>query len=292
MKQYLDLCQKILDKGVRKPNRTGVDTIGIQGEMMKFDMADGFPAVTTKELNFKSVVAELLGFIRGYDNAADFRKLGCNIWDANANENQQWVHNINRKGEDDLGRIYGVQGRGWRQFKFVRVAQKGSAYHRGNIDQLKNVVDDLSKGIDNRREIVTHWNPSELNQMALPPCHLLYQFGIEDGKLNLALYQRSCDFPLGIPFNIASYSLLLHMISQITGLKPGVFTHFMFDCHIYVNQIPGIEIQLNRETYILPELLMADTIKSLKDIETWVLPSNFWLAQYDHHDHISFPFSV
>ena len=173
MKQYLDLCQKVLDQGVRKSNRTGIDTIGYIGDMMKFDMADGFPLLTTKKMPYKMIFGEMLGFLRGYDNVKQFRELGVPVWDANANQNDQWFANPNRKGVDDLGRIYGVQSREWIQYG--RKTQE-----RFCIDQLKIAVDKLSQGIDDRRLIVTHWNPAELDQMALPPCHLLYQFGLQD----------------------------------------------------------------------------------------------------------------
>lgn len=283
MKQYLDLCNKVLANGKTKNNRTGVNHIGYTGDMMKFDLANGFPAVTTKKLAFKSVVAEMLGFLRGYDNAADFRKLGCKVWDANANENEQWLNNPNRAGEDDLGRIYGVQARKW---------YSAGSFPVPHIDQLKNVYNDLSQGIDNRREIVTHWNPGELNEMALPPCHLLYQFGIQGDRLNLSLYQRSCDVPLGIPFNIAGYAWLLSVMAQITGHLPGELTHFMHDIHIYENQIANMHEQIKRNPYPLPILRINNKITALEDLETWVTPDDFELIGYAHHPHISYPFAV
>jgi len=279
MRQYLKLCKRALG-GLRKTNRTGVDHIGYMGDMCKYHMRNGFPAVTTKKLAFRSVTAEMLGFLRGYDNAEDFRKLGCNVWNANANENEWWVNNPNRKGPDDLGRIYGVQSRFWK-------TPEGET-----IDQLKKVVDDLKKGVDNRREIVTHWNPGEMNSMALPPCHLLYQFGIQGNELNLSMYQRSCDVPLGIPFNIAGYSWLLHVIAKITGLKPGTFTHFMHDIHIYANQVDLMHGQIGRIPYGLPMLRMNPAIMDLEDLETWVKPSDFWLEGYEHHPSIKYPFAV
>jgi thymidylate synthase len=280
MKQYLDLCKKVLDKGIRKTNRTGVDHFGYTGDMMQFDLSEGFPAVTTKKLAFRAVVAEMLGFLRGYDNAADFRKLGCRVWDDNANKNQAWLNNPNRKGEDALGSIYGVQGRGW---------ENGAG---GSIDQLKMVYNDLKAGKDNRREIVTHWNPADLDYMALPPCHMFYQFGIQGDTLNLSMYQRSCDVPLGIPFNIAGYAWLLSVMAQITGLKPGIFTHFMHDIHIYENQIELVKEQISREPKKLPKLVIAREIETLEDLESWVTPEMFQLQEYDHHPHIVYPFSV
>ena len=281
MKQYLELCQKVLDQGIRKTNRTGIDHFGYTGDMMKFDLADGFPAVTTKKLAFKSVVAEMLGFLRGYDNAADFRVLGCKVWDANANENEQWLNSSHRIGNDDLGRIYGVQARRWRNGAI-----------NPPIDQLRMVYEDLKAGIDNRREIVTHWNPGEMNMMALPPCHMFYQFGIQGDKLNLSMYQRSCDVPLGIPFNIAGYAWLLSVMARITGLKVGEFTHFMHDIHIYDNQIDDMRVQVNRDPYKLPRLWINADIKTLEDLETWVTPNDFRLLDYQHHAHIKYAFAV
>lgn len=282
MKQYLDLLRKATH-GLRKTNRTAYDHIGYHGDMMQFHMSDGFPAVTTKKLAFKSVVAEMLGFLRGYDNAADFRELGCNVWNANANENEQWLNNPNRKGTDDLGRIYGVQARAW-----AVMTPDGES----SIDQLRMVYDDLCQGKDNRREIVSHWNPGEMDQMALPPCHMFYQFGIQGDELNLTMYQRSCDVPLGIPFNIAGYAWLLHVMAHITGLKPGLFTHMMHDIHIYENQLQHAELQLERNPFPLPELVINPNIKDLNDLETWVTPEDFELVGYQHHSHIRYPFAV
>ncbi len=279
MQQYLELCQKALT-GLQKENRTGVDHIGYHGDMMKFNLADGFPAVTTKKLTVKSVFGEMLGFIRGYDNAADFRKLGCNVWNANANDDPIWLSNPNRKGTDDLGRIYGVQARRW-------LGTDGYP-----IDQLKSVLDRILERKDDRRLIVTHWNPGELDRMALPPCHMFYQFGIQGDLLNLTLYQRSCDVPLGIPFNIAGYSWLLSVIAQITGLTPGTFTHFMHDIHVYENQVELLKEQLQRKPHPLPTLSINPKIKTLEDLETWVTPDDFTLDNYQHDPYIAFPFSV
>jgi len=297
MKQYLELCKKTMENGIRKTNRTGIDHIGYTGDMMKFDLSKGFPAVTTKKLAFKSVVAEMLGFLRGYDNAADFRALGCKVWDMNANENQQWLNNENRKGEDDLGRIYGVQGRRYKKinvFKDTKVFPSGgvTTVETQEIDQLRMVYDDLRQGIDNRREIVTHWNPGEMDMMALPPCHMFYQFGIHGDKLNLSMYQRSCDVPLGIPFNIAGYTWLLSVMARITGHVPGEFTHFMHDIHIYENQMDDMHIQIAREPFRLPRMHMNPNIKTLEDLETWTTPDDFRLLNYQHHEHIKYAFAV
>jgi|SRR3990167_554108 len=287
MQQYKNLVMNTLQYvNTPKQNRTGIDHIGYHGEMMKFDLRDGFPILTTKRMPFKSIVAEMLGFLRGYNNAADFRNLGCNVWNANANENKTWLNNQYREGEDDLGRIYGVQARNWRSDGLV------DGEYQEPIDQLKIVIEKLLNKIDDRRLIVTHWNPGELNQMALPPCHLLYQFGIQGDFLNLTMYQRSCDVPLGIPFNITGYAWLLSVIAHITGYKPAVFTHFMHDVHVYVNQIEIIKEQMERECKPLPKLVISDHIFSLEDLETWVMPYDFQLENYDPHPHIKIPFAV
>ena len=278
MKQYQEICKKAL-AGTLKKNRTGVDAVGYHGDMMKFDLRDGFPLLTTKQMAWKSCFAEMLGFLSGYENVVEFRAIGCNVWDANANENNAWLRNPNRKGNDDLGKIYGVQARYW-------------AGPYGRVDQLRKVVDDLSKGIDNRREIVTHWNPGELVLMALPPCHLLYQFGLEGEYLNLSMYQRSCDVPLGVPFNIAGYAWLLSVIAQITGHKPGILTHFMHDIHVYENQIGMLKEQLRRVPYKSPKLVITPKIKTLQDLETWVTVDDFFVESYQHHPAIKYPFSV
>ena len=286
MKQYQEICKKAL-AGTKKSNRTGVDHIGYHGDMMKFDLREGFPLVTTKQMAWKSCFAEMFGFLRGYDNASQFRALGCNVWNANSNENKQWLANPHRLGTDDLGRIYGVQGRRWLAMTDPKTYGFGAT-----IDQLKNVVSDLSQRKDNRREIITYWNPGELNTMALPPCCLLYQLSIEGDYLNLSMYQRSCDVPLGVPFNIAGYAWLLSVIAQITDLKPGIFTHFMHDIHIYENQVAMMKEQVRRIPYELPTLFIEPRIKTLQDLETWVTPDCFQVINYKHHPAIPYPFSV
>lgn len=301
--EYLRICRSVLYDGTSQFNeRTNINCLMYHGDMMQFDLSSGkFPLLTTKQIYTRQMVAELLGFIRGVDNAKDFRELGCNFWNANANESKHWLENPNRIGEDDLGRIYGVQCRAWR--KPVYGAEKfdddaiqlgseanGAAYKE--IDQLKNIVDKLSNGIDDRRLIVSHWNPGELQLMALPPCHLLYQFGIRNGHLDLSMYQRSCDVPLGIPMNIASYALMIHLVAQITGLKPGVFTHFMHNIHIYQNQIAGIKEQLRRTPYDSPTVWINPKIKSLEDLETWVTTDDIRFENYQYHPAIVFPFAA
>jgi thymidylate synthase len=250
MRQYLDLLQDVLDNGVQQSNRTGIDTIGVFGRMLKFDLSDGFPAVTTKELNFKAVAAELVGFLRGYDNAAAFRDLGTKIWDANANKNEAWLKSPYRKHKDDLGKIYGVQWRRW------------GTRNGGYVDQLANAVDKILSQPTDRRIIISAWNVGELHEMALPPCHILYQFIVDtkNRRLNMCMYQRSCDLFLGVPFNIASASLLLSLMARWTGYVPGTFTHFLADAHIYVNHIAQVKQQLTRAPRELPELAIGDVM--------------------------------
>ena len=279
--EYLRVGKTLLKDGQWQYNkRTGKKCLTYIGDMMKFDLSNGvsFPLLTTKKVFFRPMASELLGFIRGYDNAAQFRALGCNIWDANANSTKAWLNNPNRRGVDDLGRIYGVQARGWRS-------------PAGEIDQLRQVVDKLNKRIDDRRLIVSHWNPAELDEMALPPCHLLYQFSLIEDTLHLVLYQRSADLPLGVPFNIASYALLLRVIAQITELKVGTFTHFMNNIHIYEDQLALFVEQMARKPYKSPSLFISADIKDLADLEDWVIADNFFIADYEHHPVIRFPFA-
>lgn len=290
MKQYIDMCKKALC-GHTKENRTGISTVGYFGEMCQYDMADGFPAVTTKRLAFKTCISEMLCFLRGYTNAADFRNMKCKVWDAFANDNTEWLKNKSRTGEDDLGRIYGAQARNW---KSVMPKIKG-LYGIDNmvvVDQLHEVVRKLKLGVDDRRLIVTHWNPGELGFMALPPCHLLYQFGIHGGRLNLMMYQRSCDLPLGVPFNIAGYAWLLMVIAHITDMEPGVFTHCLADTHVYENQIDTLHIQIERKPFPLPKLNINKRIKSLWDLENWVTADDFELINYKHHEQLDYPIAV
>lgn len=306
--EYVRQCTNILTYGKWKLNeRTGKNCLFYLGDMGKYDLSTGkFPLLTTKLIYTKQMVAELLGFIRGYDNAKQFRDLGCNFWNENANKSKHWLENSNRKGEDDLGRIYGVQARKWqssikKNSNFVHTLNENhnvifndpfneNVTYVESIDQLKNVIEKLSKGIDDRRLIVTHWNPGELDKMALAPCHMFYQFGIRDGYLDLCMYQRSADYPLGVPMNIASYALLLRLIAQITGLKAGIFTHFLWNMHIYEDQVELLKEQLTREPFEAPELWINPEIKSLKDLETWVTPNDFRVINYNHHPAIKYLF--
>lgn len=280
--EYKRLVTTIINDGSWKYNeRTGKSCLTINGEKSVYDMwHGGFPVLTTKQLYFKQMIAELLAFIRGADNAAEFRKLGCKFWDANANASTDWLKNPNRKGMDDLGRIYGVQGRDWRN------------RHGKKFDQLGIIVDKLNQGIDDRRLIMNYWNPGELDEMALPPCHAFYQFHLMDGKLDLTMYQRSNDVPLGVPMNIASEALLLMLIAQITGHTVGKFTHMMGDVHIYEDQLDLLEQQIALDPFEPPRMVINPDIKSLNDLETWVTTDDFELVGYNHHPPIQFPFSA
>ena len=288
MRTYLSLMEEVLHNGTQQANRTGVDAVSIAGAMLKFDLADGFPAVTTKKLAFRAVAAELIGFLRGYDSAADFRALGCKIWDQNANDNPQWVNNPTRKGTDDLGRIYGVQWRHWR----------GAAGQE--VDQVRNALDAIQNRPTDRRIIITAWKPDELDQMALPPCHVLYQFLVnaERRELNLCMYQRSCDLFLGVPFNIASSALLLSLMARLTGYQPRYFTHFLADAHIYVNHFDQVKEQLGRSPFALPKLKINERVPIYDGgpldpgcIDR-VQPDDFSLLHYDHHGPLKAPMAV
>lgn len=279
--EYSRLVNTITRHGKWKFNsRTGKNCLTITGEKCVYDISNGvFPALTTKKLFFNQMIGELLGFIRGIDNAEGFRNLGCSFWDANANESKHWLNNPNRRGTDDLGRIYGVQGRNW-------INRHGQSF-----DQLATIVDKLTNSIDDRRLIMSYWNPGELDEMALPPCHDFYQFHLMRNVVDLTMYQRSNDVPLGVPMNIASSALLLMLISKITGKLPGKFTHMMGDVHVYEDQLELLEEQVSRKPYDPPRMCLNPDIKSLSDLETWVTVDDFSLNGYQHHPAIQFPFS-
>jgi len=251
MKQYIDALKFIMETGIDRPDRTGVGSRAVFGLPMRFDMKDGFPAVTTKKLAFSSVKAELLWFLKGSSDVKELQDLGSHIWDANANADY-WKPKA--KFEGDLGRVYGVQ---WRKWK--------SPYSGEPIDQIAKVIQQLKENPNDRRMIVTAWNPGELEMMALPPCHMFFQFFSVDGKLSLSMYQRSCDTFLGVPFNIASYSLLLHMVAQVTGLEPWEFVHILGDAHIYLNHFEQVKEQISREPMKLPKLWLNSEIKNIDD---------------------------
>lgn len=291
MKQLLNLYREVLSQGTLQANRTGVKAITTTGAMMKFDMADGFPAVTTKKLAFKQLKGELLGFLRAYDNAGDFRSLGCTIWDQNANEHQGWLNNPHRKGHDDLGRVYGVQWRYWKT--------EGGGF----VDQVAIALQTIMNDPTNRRIIINAWRPDEFHLMALPPCHVLYEFtvNVEKNQLNLVMFQRSADCFLGVPFNIASASLMLCLFARLTGTEPGTFTHFLADTHIYENHIDQVDEQLTRTPYPPPQLWLDDAIQPLAkdateaDIDVAlraIQPDHIKLFGYESHDSIKAPMAV
>lgn len=239
MRQYLDLMRKVLDTGIEKPDRTGTGTLSVFGHQMRFDLADGFPLLTTKKLHLKSIIYELIWFLSGDTNISYLKKNGVRIWDEWADAN------------GDLGPVYGAQWRSWPK-------KDGST-----IDQITNLIADLKSNPDSRRLIVTAWNPSDVNDMALPPCHCLFQFYVAHGKLSCQLYQRSADVFLGVPFNIASYALLTIMIAQVVDLLPGEFVHTLGDAHIYKNHIPQAELQLERLPKKLPKMTLDDEVRDI-----------------------------
>lgn len=283
MQQYLDLCQRIVDEGVWVENqRTGKRCLTVINADLVYDVRNNqFPLVTTRKSYWKSAIAEMLGYLRGYSSAADFRKLGTPTWNANANENEAWLNNPKRKGDDDMGRVYGVQGRNW---------QKPDG---GHVDQLRKIVDNLGKGIDDRGEILTFYNPGEFDLGCLRPCMHTHTFSLLEDTLYLTSYQRSCDVPLGLNFNQLQVFLLLKLIAQITGHKPGMAYHKIINAHIYEDQLELMrDVQLKRKPYPSPQLKINPDIKSLEDIETWVTLDDFEVEGYQHHDPIDYPFSV
>lgn len=283
MKQYLQLCNRIIDDGVWVENeRTGKRCLTVINADLVYRVdKNEFPLITTRKSFWKGAIAEMLGYIRGYDNAADFRKLGAKTWDANANENQAWLNNLHRKGVDDMGRVYGVQGRAW------------SKPDGGSIDQLKKIVDNLSRGIDDRGEILSFYNPGEFHMGCLRPCMHTHNFSLLGDTLYLNSFQRSCDVPLGLNFNQVQVFALLALIAQITGKKAGTAYHKIVNAHIYEDQLELMqEVQLKRQPYPSPQLHINPDIKSLTDIETWVTMDDFEVIGYQHHDAIKYPFSV
>lgn len=283
MKQYLDLCKRIVEQGEWVENkRTGKRCLTVINAELTYNVANNeFPLVTTRKSYWKSAIAEFIGYIRGYDNAADFRKLGTKTWDANANENQAWLNNPHRKGEDDMGRVYGVQGRSW---------QKPDG---GHVDQLRKIVNDLKNGIDDRGEILSFYNPGEFHMGCLRPCMHTHTFSLLGDKLYLTSYQRSCDVPLGLNFNMIQVYVFLALMAQITGNKPGMAYHQIINAHIYEDQLELMrDVQLKREPFEPPQLIINPDIKSLEDLETWVTMDDFEVKGYQHHDPIAYPFSV
>ena len=264
MKQYLDLCQRVLNEGTEKHDRTGTGTISVFGHQMRFNLEEGFPLLTTKKLHLKSIIYELLWFLRGDTNVKYLQDNGVRIWNEWADEN------------GELGPVYGHQWRSWPD------------YNGGVIDQISNVVEQIKKNPDSRRLIVSAWNVAEVDSMALPPCHTLFQFYVADGKLSLQLYQRSADTFLGVPFNIASYALLLQMMAQVTGLKPGEFVHTTGDTHVYTNHLEQVQLQLTRAPRTLPVMRINPEVKSIFDFQY----EDFVLENYDPWPHIAGKVSV
>ena len=264
MKQYLDLMRHVREHGVRKDDRTGTGTVSVFGHQMRFDLGQGFPLVTTKKLHLRSIIYELLWFIRGETNVKYLRDNKVTIWD-------EWAD-----PQGDLGPVYGAQWRSW-------PARDGST-----IDQLAGVISRIRKSPDSRRLIVTAWNPADVDRMALPPCHCLFQFYVAGGKLSCQLYQRSADIFIGVPFNIASYALLTHMVASVTGLKPGEFIHTLGDAHLYLNHLEQADAQLQREPLPLPRLIIKRDVKSLDDFRF----EDFEIAGYQSHPHIAAPVAV
>ncbi|MCX6245511.1 MAG: thymidylate synthase [Bacteroidetes bacterium] len=258
MKQYLDLLDHVMKTGYRKNDRTGTGTISVFGYQMRFDLQQGFPLLTTKKLHLKSILHELLWFLKGSTNIQYLKENGVTIWD-------EWA------GPDgELGPVYGYQWRSW---------PKPDGTH---VDQISRVIESIKNNPDSRRHIVSAWNVGELDKMALPPCHLLFQFYVAGDKLSCQMYQRSCDIFLGVPFNIASYAFLTMMMAQVTGLKPGQFVHTLGDAHIYLNHIEQVKLQLTRTPYPSPEMKLNPDIKNISDFAF----SDFTLVGYHAHPHI------
>jgi len=283
MKQYLDLCRRVVEEGVWVENkRTGKRCLTVINADLEYDVSKGeLPIITTKKTAWKTAIAEMLGYLRGYTSAAQFRALGCNTWNANANDNDDWLKNPFRKGPDDMGRCYGAQGRDWRN-------PEGET-----IDQLRNIYEDLRRGVDNRCEIMTFMNPGERDRACLNACMHTHTFSVLDGKLYLTSYQRSDDLPLGHCFNQIQVAWLLMIMAQITGLKPAKAYHKIINVHIYEDQLALIrDVQLTREPYPLPTLKINPKIKTLEDLETWVSLADFELVGYQCHPGINFPFAV
>ncbi|MBD5170493.1 MAG: thymidylate synthase [Bacteroidales bacterium] len=264
MKQYLDLLRHILENGVDRGDRTGTGTRSVFGYQMRFDLADGFPLVTTKKTHLKSIIHELLWFIKGDTNVRYLQENGVRIWNEWADEN------------GDLGHIYGYQWRSWPDYK------------GGFVDQLAVAIDQIKNNPTSRRIIVSAWNVGDLDNMNLPPCHAFFQFYVADGRLSLQLYQRSADTFLGVPFNIASYALLLMMVAQVTGLEPGEFIHTLGDTHIYHNHFDQVRLQLSREPRKLPRMILNPAVKDINEFTF----DDFTLEGYDPHPHIAGKVSV
>ena len=323
MKQYLNLVRDVMENGDWQANRTGVRALSVPGAMMRFNLQQGFPAVTTKKLAFEPAAAELVGFLRATDSAADFRALGTKIWDQNANENLAWLQNPYRDGIDSLGSVYGVQWRKWPAYKVLLASQQlriFDALARGYrvvssfeedgesklllykpVDQLRQCLDTIMSNPSDRRIIFHAWNPAQLEEMALPPCHLLYQFivNVERKEISLVLYIRSNDLGLGTPFNLVGGALLTHLVGRLTGYTPKWFTYFIGDAHIYENHIDMLREQLTREPFEAPCLVIRGRVPDFARTGVYepewlekVEPSDFELHGYRHHPRITAPMAV
>ncbi|MAM55968.1 MAG: thymidylate synthase [Salinicola sp.] len=264
MRPYLDLMQRVLDSGVEKADRTGVGTLSVFGHQMRFDLGEGFPLVTTKKLHLRSIIHELLWFLRGDTNVAYLHEHNVSIWD-------EWAD-----ADGDLGPVYGYQWRSW------------PTPDGGHIDQIARLVEQIRRNPDSRRHIVSAWNPALVDEMALPPCHALFQFYVANGALSCQLYQRSADIFLGVPFNIASYALLTHMIAQVCGLQPGEFVHTLGDAHLYLNHLDQARLQLSREPLALPTLKLNPSIDDLFDFRF----EDIAIEGYESHPSIKAPIAV
>lgn len=264
VKQYIDLLKRILDEGVEKSDRTGTGTISVFGNQMRFNLEEGFPLLTTKKLHLKSIIYELLWFLKGDTNVKYLQEHGVRIWN-------EWAD-----PDGSLGHIYGYQWRSWPD------------YNGGHIDQIRQVIDQIKHTPDSRRMIVSAWNVADLGNMNLPPCHILFQFYVANGKLSLLLYQRSADSFLGVPFNIASYSLLLMMVAQVTGLKPGDFVYTTGDTHLYLNHLEQARLQITRTPRQLPTMSINPDVKDIFEFQY----EDFKLENYDPYDHIKATVSV
>ena len=264
MQQYLALMRHVREHGITKQDRTGTGTISVFGHQMRFDLSQGFPVVTTKKLHLKSIIHELLWFLKGETNIRYLKENGVSIWDEWADAN------------GELGPVYGYQWRSW---------PTPDGQH---IDQISQVIQQLKHTPDSRRIIVSAWNVAEIDNMALPPCHAFFQFYVAEGKLSCQLYQRSADIFLGVPFNIASYALLTLMMAQVTGLQPGDFVHTLGDAHLYLNHLEQADLQLSREPYALPQMRLNPNVTNLFDFKY----EDFELVNYQHHPHIKAPVAV
>ncbi|QIG51893.1 thymidylate synthase [Nordella sp. HKS 07] len=264
MQQYLDLMRHVRDHGARKDDRTGTGTLSVLGYQMRFDLAAGFPVLTTKKLHLRSIIHELLWFLRGDTNIKYLRDNGVTIWD-------EWADK-----DGNLGPVYGAQWRSW------------PALDGTTIDQIADVINRIRKNPDSRRLIVTAWNPADVDRMALPPCHCLFQFYVANGRLSCQLYQRSADIFIGVPFNIASYALLTHMVAHVTGLKAGEFVHTLGDAHLYLNHLDQANEQLARLPLPLPRLVIKRDVRSIDDFRF----EDFEIVGYQSHPHIAAPVAV